>query len=786
MSKTSIPPPATPDYAAAAKEQGVANLEAARLGSKLSNPNVITPLGRQTVTYGGNQTNKQAYQAAQDLYKQKQAAPQPTGTGTQQPPGAMQPDFQGGYRPSDEFSMYNEGDMAPQNTYRGGYGGADTSGYGGGYSGGYGAGAGLYGMPNVQGSQGNQNYQGGTSNQGQGYDFSKYGNYRGDVAPNEKDFQDFVESDQPTITQTLTPDAQANLEAQQRVERAYSGLGEQSLGRLSGTVNRDKFNAATQAWEAGGRQGQAPTAEQFKEGGLLNSTFAPTGLRDYENNLSAGNVADAPNLMGMGQAEANVQAQGVNYGPQAGQFGMASGGPSAGEYGYASGGPSEGQYGYAQGGPQAGQYGYAGSGPNAPGQIENANYSGLQNVGYGPQEGEYGYASGYVPQQQLNQNINTRGLAQAPINAGMTAQNAIMSRLDPQIKRQRAGVENQLAQQGLVRGGEAYGAAINEQQQQENDLRTQAALQGINLDMAARQQGFGERQTMADFANQAKQNQFGMGVTGAGLRNQAVGQNLGQGLSINQAQNANQGQDFQQRLAAGAFGREGQQLAFSMGQSQQEAANRASGQNFAQAQAAAQSRNQAIGQNFGLGQAAAQSRNQAIGQNFQLGQGASQAQNAAMAQNFNQALQGQGAYNTAAAQAFGQNMDVQNARNAALATNQNTAMQQQQAQNAAYAQRFNQNTGAAQFNNAARQAQLQEQIALRNQPLNEISTLMGGGQIQMPQFQAYSGSTVNAAPTFQGAQLTGQAAQNQYNQQVAAQNANAQGLYSLAGSALTF
>ena len=698
MSKRTIPPPATPDYAGAAREQGVANLEAARLGSKLSNPNVITPLGRQTVTYGGNQTNKQAYQAAQDLYKQKQAAPQPTGTGTQQPPTAMQPDFQGGYRPSDEFSMYNEGDMAPQNTYRGGYGGADTSGYGGGYSGGYGGGAGLYGMPNVQGSQGNQNYQGGTSNQGQGYDFSKYGNYRGDVAPNEKDFQDFVESDQPTITQTLTPDAQANLEAQQRVERAYSGLGEQSLGRLSGTVNRDKFNAATQAWEAGGRQGQAPTAEQFKEGGLLNSTFAPTGLRDYENNLSAGNVADAPNLMGMGQAEANVQAQGVNYGPQAGQFGMASGGPSAGQFGYASGGPSEGQYGYAQGGPQAGQYGYAQGGVSGP---------------------------------ELQSQINTRGLAQAPINAGMTAQNAIMSRLDPQIRRQRAGVENQLAQQGLVRGGEAYGAAINEQQQQENDLRTQAALQGINLDMAARQQGFGERQNMGNFANTAALSGFGADVQNQQLRNQGIGQN------------------------------------------------------FAQAQAAAQGSNQAIGQNFGLGQAAAQSRNQAIGQNFGLGQGASQAQNAAMAQNFGQALQGQGAYNTAAAQAFGQNMDLQNARNAALATNQNTAMQQQQAQNAAYAQRFNQNTGAAQFNNAARQAQLQEQIALRNQPLNEISTLMGGGQIQMPQFQAYSGSTVNAAPTFQGAQAQGQAAQNVYNQQVAAQNANAKGLYDLAGTAVS-
>ena len=49
----SDPPPA-PDYAAAAKEQGTANLEAARASSKLSNPNWNNPLGSRRVTYGIN------------------------------------------------------------------------------------------------------------------------------------------------------------------------------------------------------------------------------------------------------------------------------------------------------------------------------------------------------------------------------------------------------------------------------------------------------------------------------------------------------------------------------------------------------------------------------------------------------------------------------------------------------------------------------------------------------------------------------------------------------------
>jgi hypothetical protein len=50
-SKSSAPP--APDYAAAAKEQGQANVDAARLSGRMSNPNFTNPLGQRTVTYGG-------------------------------------------------------------------------------------------------------------------------------------------------------------------------------------------------------------------------------------------------------------------------------------------------------------------------------------------------------------------------------------------------------------------------------------------------------------------------------------------------------------------------------------------------------------------------------------------------------------------------------------------------------------------------------------------------------------------------------------------------------------
>ena len=52
MGKPSAPRP--PDYAAAAREQGEANVEAARATAQLNNPNVFSPYGTQTVTYQGD------------------------------------------------------------------------------------------------------------------------------------------------------------------------------------------------------------------------------------------------------------------------------------------------------------------------------------------------------------------------------------------------------------------------------------------------------------------------------------------------------------------------------------------------------------------------------------------------------------------------------------------------------------------------------------------------------------------------------------------------------------
>lgn len=101
--------------------------------------------------------------------------------------------------------------------------------------------------------------------------------------------------------------------------------------------------------------------------------------------------------------------------------------------------------------------------------------------------------------------LDLSNIAKMPVNAGTTAQEAIMSRLEPSLAKQRTSTETNLINQGLRPGTEAYDNAIQLLGQQENDARTQAALQGINVDMGANAQGFSQAATGATFANTAQQ-----------------------------------------------------------------------------------------------------------------------------------------------------------------------------------------------------------------------------------------------------------------------------------------
>jgi hypothetical protein len=431
MGKSSAAPP-TPDYVGAAKQQGIDNLAAAKQSNIMSNPNMYTPFGNQTVTYSSPTFDQSAYETA--------------------------------------LAKYNANKIDPNAYYRTGEGGQTSF---------------------DQGS----------------FDLA---NAKRGAAPTREGFM--TGGGMPTVTQTLTPQAQQTLDSQQRVQTALANLGEVGISNAYDTLSRPFTPTSTDIKKDFGGYGAVPLGDQY------------------------------------GSAQAKTAAD---------------------------------TYGLAQ------------------------------------------------------RQIDTNNLTQMPTNAGMSAQQAILARLDPTIQAGDTSFKQALANQGLAPGTAAYDAAYRNRQMGVNDLYNQAALQGISLDMAARQQGLNEQ------------------LAQAGLFNAAVGQNFGQGVTADQLANA------------------------------------------------------AIGQNYGQG------------------------------------MQTQGT-------------------------------------------QFAQGLNKAQFQNTAQQQQLAQDFALRAQPINEIIGLMGGSQIQLPQFQGYQGTSVAPAPTFAGTQAQGQADMSRYGIQQAGNNAMTQGLFSALGTAAMF
>lgn len=97
-----------------------------------------------------------------------------------------------------------------------------------------------------------------------------------------------------------------------------------------------------------------------------------------------------------------------------------------------------------------------------------------------------------------NPEIDQSKLPQRAIDVGQTAQQAIMSRLQPQLAQQEEALRTRLANQGITLGSDAYGKEMSAQGQRANDLQLQAALQGINLDQANRSSALQEQAYLQD------------------------------------------------------------------------------------------------------------------------------------------------------------------------------------------------------------------------------------------------------------------------------------------------
>ncbi|MEM8538791.1 MAG: tail fiber domain-containing protein, partial [Pseudomonadota bacterium] len=157
----------------------------------------------------------------------------------------------------------------------------------------------------------------------------------------------------------------------------------------------------------------------------------------------------------------------------------------------------------------------------------------------------------------------------------------------------------------------------------------------------------------------------------------------------------------------------------------------------------------------GLERDRASFQNQAQGQQFNqnLQQGAFF--NQAQQQQYDQAMGRTAFANQAQAQRFGQN-----AQNAAF-------------RNASRQSEFNARQANANLDNSLRSQILQERLTLRNQPINEITAMMAGSQVQNPGLTAPNMAQI---PTTDFAGITNQAYQNQLNAWQM-QNANQQSLF---------
>ena len=97
-----------------------------------------------------------------------------------------------------------------------------------------------------------------------------------------------------------------------------------------------------------------------------------------------------------------------------------------------------------------------------------------------------------------NPELDMSQLPERALNVGQTAQEAIMSRLQPQLAQQEEALRTRLANQGITLGSDAYGKEMTSQGQRANDLQLQAALQGISLDQANRASALQEQAYVQD------------------------------------------------------------------------------------------------------------------------------------------------------------------------------------------------------------------------------------------------------------------------------------------------
>lgn len=156
--------------------------------------------------------------------------------------------------------------------------------------------------------------------------------------------------------------------------------------------------------------------------------------------------------------------------------------------------------------------------------------------------------------------------------------------LDPQFDQTQSKLENQLSNQGITRGSEAWNNAVNNfgrQKQQAYESARQSAIgQGVNAASTL----YNNQLAGLNFGNQALGQQFNQGLQTGSFANTAQGQQFGQNQAQMQAYNTAQQAMFDQLMANANLKNAAQAQLYSQGLSNAQLNNQGMQQDFANQQ----------------------------------------------------------------------------------------------------------------------------------------------------------------------------------------------------------
>ena len=420
----------------------------------------------------------------------------------------------------------------------------------------------------------------------------------------------------------------------------------------------------------------------------------------------------------------------------------------------------------ASGLPQATQAG------NLPQLSQGANMPGASQGTAGPQFGQVG----------TNANLQDSYTPEGGFSADrQRVEDALMGRLGTQRDRDMEGLRTQLLNQGVNIGSEAYSRAMQDFDRTNTDMRTSAIL------ASGQEQSrlLGEARGAGQFTNDARQ---------AGFQNQLAGTNFNNANNLQSYQIAEDQRRYGDSMGLQRFGMGEDQRRyddaqrasqFGMGEDVRRYQDQFGMSQFGAGEDVRRYQDAQRAGLFGMGEDVRRYENQMGLTQYGLGEDARRYQDqmgltryglgedrSRYADQFGMAQYGMGEdarrYGDAMAQQqFGNQQAIQGRGD--------------QIAGAQFAQQ--QSIFDAQDN--ARARALQEQLALRNQPINEITALMSGSQVQTPQFGIAQSAMI---PTTDYAGIRQQGFNNQmanYQQQNANYQAMLGGLFGLGSAGIT-